>query len=439
MRGVRSLIILLVIAIPLGWYALRESKREPSDDKKAEKVFAGLQADKIDQVTITSESGDRTTVEKKAAKWEVTQPAAIGADEAELSGITSNLASLEVQRVVDEQATDFKQYGLDPASITIRFRAGGQDRQLLVGRKTPTGSDLYARLPDKPRVFLIPAYLETTFNRSTFDLRDKTILRFERDKVTHVAIGTPDHTINLVKEGADWRITSPVDARADFGVIEGLIGRINTAQMKALTAPEAKDLKEYGLDKPVATVHLSSGTGEAGLAIGKSAGQGVVYARDLSRPMVFTVESTLADDMKKGVEEFRVKDLFDARAFNTSRVEVARDGQTVAFEKQGDKWRKGSTDHTDRGGKDADATKVEALVTALSNVRAAGYVEKTAGTGLDLPELTVSLTFDENKKERVKFGRHGADAYAQRDGDTGAAKIDAATLDGIIKALEALK
>ncbi len=30
MRGVRSLILLLVIAIPLGWFAWRESKKEPA-------------------------------------------------------------------------------------------------------------------------------------------------------------------------------------------------------------------------------------------------------------------------------------------------------------------------------------------------------------------------------------------------------------------------
>ena len=89
--------------------------------------------------------------------------------------------------------------------------------------------------------------------------------------------------------------------------------------------------------------------------------------------------------------------------------------------------------------KDADASKVEGLVTALSNVRATSFVDKTAGTGLDAPDVTISLKFDENKQERVKLTRHGADAYAQRDGDTGAAKIDASSLDTITKALEALK
>jgi len=32
-------------------------------------------------------------------------------------------------------------------------------------------------------VFLIPATNDTSFNRTTFDLRDKTLLKFEREKV----------------------------------------------------------------------------------------------------------------------------------------------------------------------------------------------------------------------------------------------------------------
>src|SRR6185312_14773126 len=113
MRGVRSLIVLLVIAIPLGWYAWHESKKEPVSDKNQEKLFTGVDADKVDQVTIKSEKGERTTAQKQAGKWQITAPVATAADDGELSGLATNLASLEVQRVVDEQASDYKQYGLD--------------------------------------------------------------------------------------------------------------------------------------------------------------------------------------------------------------------------------------------------------------------------------------------------------------------------------------
>jgi hypothetical protein len=316
----------------------------------------------------------------------------------------------------------------------VSFRAGGQERRLQLGQKTPTGSDMYARLPDKPRVFLVPSYVETTFNKSPFDLRDKTILKIDRDKVDAVAIETPDHTTRVARQGADWRLAAPVDARADFGTVEGLIGRLNTTQMKAIVSndADANALKDFGLDKPAATVRVTSGSATAGLAIGKSAGEGVVYARDLSRPLVFTVESALADELKKPADDLRLKDLFDARSFNTTRVEIARGGQTQAFEKDKDTWKQVTP-----AAKAVDGAKVDALITALTNSRATGFTDKAAA--LDSPELTASLKFDEGKLEKVAFARQGSDAFARRDGDKGAAKIDPAALDGIVKALDALK
>lgn len=436
MRGVRSFIVLLIVAIGLGWYAWRESKKPASEDKKPqEKVFAGLQSEKIDQVTIKSDKGETTTVRKQGDKWEETQPAAAPADEAELSGITSNLSSLEIQRVVDDQPADLRQYGLQPARIEVAFKTGNRQQGLLLGQKTPTGTDLYAKVPDQPRVFLVSSYLETTFDKSPFDLRDKTVLKIDRDKIDHVEIDGADRKIAFAKDGADWKITSPLNTRADFGAIEGLLGKINSAQMKAITAANPSDLKEYGLEKPDYTVRLGAGSSQAGLAIGKSAGTGAVYAKDLSRPMVFTIDSSLADDLKKPADEYRVKDLFDARSFNTTHVEITRGGVTTAFDKQKDAWKQVAPAQ-----KAADGAKVDALVSAVTNTRASSFVDSTKDTGLDAPELTVALKYDDgHKEERVSFGKHGSDAFARREGDPGAAKIDASSLDAIVKAADALK
>jgi hypothetical protein len=435
MRGLRSFLGLLIIAAALGGYLYYDSKHPATpDQKKQEKVFADVAPDKIDQVTVKPEKGETTTVQKQGNGWQVTQPVAAAADESELSGITSNLASLEVQRVIDEQSGDLKPFGLDPARIEVSFKSGGKDHKLLLGQKTPTGSDLYAKLPDKSRVFVIPSYLDTTFNKSTFDLRDKTILKIDREKTDRLEMQTADHTVKLAKQGAEWKIAAPVDARADFGAIEGILGRLNTTPMKSVVT-DAKDLKEYGLDKPEITVHVGSGSSEAGLAIGKSAGEGVVYAKDLSRPMIFTVEKALADELKKPADDYRVKDIFDARSFNTTRLDITYKGQALAFEKDKDKWKQMAP-----AAKDADATKVESLLTALTNTRATGFVDKIAGTGLDTPELTVAIKYEDGKKqEKVAFGRKGADAHARREGDASAAKIDASQLDAIEKAIDAAK
>ena len=56
MRGLRSLILLLVIALPLGWFAYRDYQRPAGDDgPKKDKVFT-VESDKIDEISIKSRS-----------------------------------------------------------------------------------------------------------------------------------------------------------------------------------------------------------------------------------------------------------------------------------------------------------------------------------------------------------------------------------------------
>jgi hypothetical protein len=296
---------------------------------------------------------------------------------------------------------------------------------------------MYAKLPDSPRVFLVASYLDTTFNKSTFDLRDKTILKIDREKADRLEIQTADHTTKLVKQGTEWKIAAPVDARADFSAIEGILGRLNSAPMKAITAQnaDAAALKEYGLDKPEVTVRVGAGSSEAGLAIGKAAAEGTVYAKDLSRPMVFTVEKALADDLKKSPDDFRIKDLFDARSFNTTRLDITYKGQTLAFQKDKDAWKQVAP-----ANKPADSGKMDALLTSLTNTRANSFVDSKTATGLESPELTLAVKYEDGQKqEKVSFARKGADVFARREGDAAAAKIDAGQLDSIEKAIDAVK
>lgn len=445
MRGVRSFLALLVILIGLGAYVyFVESKRTPGDTgEKRDKVFA-VESDKIEEIRIKSESGDKTTVRKTGSEWQIVEPAAAKPDEAEISGLTSNLASLEIQRVVDENVSDLKEYGLAEPRIEVAFKAAGQERRLQIGAKTPPGTDLYARVGDEKRVFLISSYLDSTFNRTTFDLRDKAVLKIERDKVDAIEVASGSRNMRVEKKSGEWRMTSPVNARADYSSVEGLVGRVTTLQMKSIAAPDAKDLKTYGLETPVATVRLNTGSSQAALAIGTAAGEGAVYARDLSRPTVFTIESGLADDLKKEPAEYRQKDLFDARAFNSTRIDVIRNGQPVAFEKTKTKNKDGQEEEKWRqiapSARDVDQTKVDALISAATGARATTFVGKSPKTAPDKPELTVTIKFEDGKKEeRVTFARSGADAFASRADFPDVAKLDASSLDNIIKALEALK
>ena len=450
MRGLRSTIALIVVLAGLGGYIyfvtwkLPEGGADPNA-KKLDKVFTGYEADKLEEIKVTSAAGDATTLRKEGGAWQVTQPLTAKADESEVSGITSALGQMEVVRVIDENPATLNDYGLSNPRIQIDFKgAGDKDyRKLLVGDKTPTGSDLFAKRNDETKVFLISASQETSLNRTTFDLREKAILKFDREKLDGIDVTAGGKTMAVAKDGADWKITRPVQTRADFGSVEGLVGRLGSVEMKSIVTENATpaDLKKYGLDTPEATVNLNAGSARATLLMGGKAADNTVYARDASKPSVVTVESALLDDLKKSADDYRRKDIFEFRPFNANRVEMARNGQTVVLERvkgtgenAPDTWKRVSPTAAD-----VDREKSDSLLSKLSNIRAASFVDAAAKTGLDKPALTVTVKFDDGKREeKVTFGQTGSDVYVARPGEPGAAKIDAADFNETIKSLDEL-
>lgn len=449
MRGLRSTIVLLVVLAGLGAYIYFVTWKQPEGGSdaasKQEKVFTSVDADKIDEIKVKSDKGDTTTLKKEGGAWQVTQPIATRADDGEVSGITSTLGQMTISRTVEDNPTDLKQYGLATPRIEVDFKASGDKdyRKLLLGDKSPTGSDLFAKRNDDKKVFLVAAYQETSLNKATFDLREKNVMKFDRDKVDGIDVTAGGKTLAIAKDGGDWKITKPVQVKADFGSVEGLISKLQSAQMKSIAAdnPSPADLKKYGLDKPEVTVDLAAGSAKATLLVGGKAENNTVYVRDASKPMVMTVDATLADDLKKGIDEYRRKDLFEFRAYNANHIEFTRNGQTTVFEKvkgQGqnaeDKWRRVSPNAAD-----ADKDKIESLLSRLSNMRASSFVDSTANTGLDKPALTVYVKFEDGKKEeRVNFGKNGDDVFASRPNEPGAAKTDTNDFNECMKSLDEL-
>ncbi len=443
MRRGRTPLALLVACLGLfGYIWFVERGRDVSEDgtEKKPPVFGSLEADDIDEMTVTSSAGSTTTLKKDGGTWQITSPVAARTDAAEVSGLTTNLATLSQQRVVDEAPGDLAPFGLKAPRVQIAFRTTGSTtmRTLQLGEKTATGGDLYAKTADSPRVFLVSAFLDTTFDRSTFDLRDKTVVLFDREKVDRLEITRGAERVVIVKSGAQWAITAPGAARADASIVESFIGRIHTGTMKSIETETAADLASYGLDTPEVVVTLGAGSSTAAFALGGRATDGSVYARDPARTMVFTVDATMADDLRKKADDFRPRDVFEFRTFTATRVEIERHGATVTFEKQ-----KGSEPNAESRWtqtspkKEVASDTIGDALSSLSNLRADSFLPALP-TGA-APLASATARFGDGKIERVQLFKAGDDYIALRAGDAGAMKLTTSEAEAAMKTLDGLK
>jgi hypothetical protein len=431
-RGL-STFALLGILLGLGAY-IYFAERTP-DDPLQDHVFGTLGSDEIEEVEIRR--GDEVArARRENGDWRLVDPIDTDGDRTELSVITGAIATLTRQRVVVEDADDLAQYGLDPPRIDVGFRTTGDPdmRRILIGDRTPGGSDLYARLAGERQVFLVSSFLESTFDKDAFALRDRSILRFERDEVRALDLQAADSTLRFERDENDWRIVQPIAARADYGAVEGAVQRLGSGRMQSIVADETGDLRPYGLDRPVATMTVHTSDGPATLTLGATE-NALVFARDASRPLVFTVAPTLQTDVIKPVEDYRRRDLFDARTFSATRLELHRNDRTLVLEKEpgdeGDTWR-------EIGGDVVDRDRVEQLLTRLTFLRASSF-EATTPAALRSPELRVEIGFDGDRAETVDFARPGdGGVVASRADEPGAARLDVMAYDEALEALDAL-
>lgn len=437
MRGLTTTIILVLVLAGLGGYIyFVDSTRPAGGAEEKAKVFT-VDPDKIQEITVTAD-GETTALKKEDGAWKITAPVAADADATEVSNVTSALAAIEVNRVVEENAQNLADFGLAEPHVKVSYKAeGGASGEIHLGAKTPTQSDLYAVKAGEKRVFLVQGFQESSLAKKTFDLRDKRVLHFERDKVDLIelsqATGGP---IQLARSGTDWNLKQPVATRGDYTAVEGLLTRLSTASMTKLVDPNSPE--DFGLDKPAAVVTMGAGSTRATIEFGAER-EGAVYARDRARQLLFTVDPSLLADVKKTVDDFRDKDLFEARSFDATRLRVTRGTDTLEFQKvKGtgenavDKWQRVSAGPA----ADVDTTKMEDFLTKIFALRALSFNPTTNAAGNAPPALVAEVSYGTDKFERVRFIKGEKEVFGVREGETGVAVVDATSFDETMTALD---
>jgi len=449
MKAFWKTFLALIVLAGLGTYAyFVDSKKPASGDKTKEKVFA-VDKEKVKEIALTKSEGEPIRVVKEGSGWKLTAPSAVPADSAQIDTLLSSISTAEMNEVVTEQPASLATYGLEKPRLTVAVTADGAPVTLLLGNKTPDDASLYAKTPAKARVFTVPSYLEGTFDKKAFDLRDRSVLHVKRDAMKTLDVSGPEGSYSLAKtDGGEWIFTAPAKTKAGRWSVDGLLGNLESLQMDTIADEDAKDLKPYGLDKPVRTVVIGLTDGGAKrLEIGAvtPANKEKLYARDASRNTVAEIPQALPTDLAKGMAELRAKRLLDVAAFEVSGIEMLVDGEKRTLSRTTTKdsagidmshWKKTAPET-----KDLDVNTVQDALFQVGGVEASEFVDKPAGPetyGFDKPALKVTLTQEGKPASWFEIGQKGDVLYARRDGDEAVLKLDPAKAKALVEAFKKL-
>jgi Domain of unknown function (DUF4340) len=447
----RTYAAVLVLAGLGAYIYFVESKKEPAgDEKPKEKVFAALDKAKVKEVAIDNAGGEKVRLVKDGEGWKMAAPFAGPADASAVDSLVGTLETLRMDEVAVENATSFAEYGLDKPRIAVSVTMDGAPAplRLELGGKLADQSGVYAKVPDKPRVFTIASYVESSLDKKAFDLRDRDLLHLKRDdvKTVEVAGGGTDYALAKDDKG-EWAFTQPVLTRAGRWSVDGLLGAAEGLRMESVAAEDAKDFKPYGLDKPARTLTLGLASGGSKvLEIGKAApGDKKLYARPGGSSLVAVVPASLDEQLGKGMKDLRASRLLEVATYEVEGFDVQEGAVKRAYAKSTTKdkdglekaqWKKTAPET-----KDLETTKVEDALFKLGGVEVQEFVDQpkdASAYGLDAPLLKVALRQGAKGEASVEIGRKDGSVYARRTGDSAVLKLDAAKADELVKAFQEL-
>jgi hypothetical protein len=435
MKNHGLLIAAVVLAALTG--VLYWSNRHPPSENTAKasldtspKILSLKQED-ISRIAIRKKGGEELDLAKgDAGKWQIAAPKLLGADQEAVASLLSSVSSLNADRVVEDKASDLRQYGLAQPSLELDLSSkDGKPQKLFVGDDIPTGSAVFARLEGDPRVFTIASYDKTSIDKTSNDLRDKRLLTVDFDKLSQIELTTKKQEIEFGRNKQEWQIVKPKPLRADNFQVEEIVRKLREAKMDASsTDTDAKKAAAaFASGTQVVTAKVTDTASAQELQIRKSKDD--YYAKSTAVPGIYKVSSDLGKELDKNLDDFRNKKLFDFGYDDPSKVEL-HDGPKAYF------LTKGGQDWWSADSKKMESSTVQALVDRIRELSGSKFVD----SGFTVPALEVTVTSNDGKRvEKVLISKSG-DAYvAKRDNEPALYQLDSSSVADLQKAAADVK
>jgi hypothetical protein len=394
MKGRATLIlfgVLLLLAAFVYFFEIKgKAVREKSDAKS--KTLLVLDEDQIQKVTVIRPA-ETLVFEREGDRWRILEPVKTLGDKYAAKGLVTSAATAKSERVIDE-AEGLAEYGLAVPKFTLIVRSKtGLSDTLLIGDPNPTGSSVFVKKPGKPAVHLTATALSSALGKSLFDLRDRTALPFEKEDVRKIEINRGAQTVLLEKENDSWEVKSPFVSKAAKTAVDGLLSKVGYAEVRKFETESPSGLERFGLLRPSVVLTLTGGPNQSQkrLLIGRRDGA-VFYARDEARPPVFTVDSSLVNELNKEAADLRDRKVCDFDQWNVKRCEIRSKAAPlfICVKDTSDDW---AVESPEKG--KAKSWKITGMFSDLSGLEAVSFIGKTSSGlsryGLDQPVREIVL------------------------------------------------
>ena len=220
------------------------------------------------------------------------------------------------------------------------------------------------------------------------------------------------------REGDQWAIVEPRKLPADQSTVSSFLNTLASATVDDVVDPHPADLKPFGLDKPEATLQVTTDVKPEKFVLmlgDETPTSGGVYAQVAGNPRVVKLASFLKSSLEKKLFDVRDKRVVTLNLDQVRRIEVISKKTDLTLVKNPE----GVWDLELPPAVRADHFAVDSLVNQLRNLAMRSIVaedkDNAAKYGFSTPALTVALsgptdsqTLVLGRKEEKEGGRYYA-------------------------------
>jgi hypothetical protein len=242
MKIKKEYLVLGVIIAALAAYLYQRSSDRTQYTLPAVPALAAVD---ITQIRITG-GGKMQTLDRQDGRW-VLKPQGFPADSKRVDEMLETLAGLALTALVSE-SKNYTLYGLDPEHrVNVKAWQGDQlKRDIDVGKAAPSFRHTFVKIAGDERVFHARENFRFRFESGLEDLRDKTVLAFNREDLHQIHITQDATPVTLIRlppkvesSAAGPSAAAPpawqgVDGRpANSAAVEMLLGELVDLQCQA--------------------------------------------------------------------------------------------------------------------------------------------------------------------------------------------------------------
>jgi hypothetical protein len=412
MKPVKVVVYLLILGALAAYVYVVEVKQKEqrqAAETKANKIVQ-METDKVVRVELLDGDQTKALLQKPADTWVLNAPVKAKADVPMVNSLLSALAEAQPDRVVLEKDVKWEEYGLDKPEFVVVVGTPEKKLTLSFGASNPAKTSYYLRVDDSPKLLLVPDTLKTSLNKSVFDLRDKTVIRFAQDDVDRIVVTKIGSEIELERKGpSDWVMARPESFAVKSTAVNDDIRTLTNLRAKQVIDEPAKENDPYGLDKPVETISLTGKKMEQTLLLGKSsetkdqpAKEPDRYARIKGEDAVYVVDGRSLKSLKTDPDELRDRSLLNFNPADIEKVEIGLDGKQFTAVKNKDKdW---NLEIPETKGP-IDSWKITGIIWDIRDLAWKSLTkpipQNLASVYLDKPQLVVSLFKKDDKQPLV--------------------------------------